>query len=70
VLDFRAALKGTDWDGVLSHLSNFIVAQQDGANTDLYIEPAGNGQGTMVGVLDNVHTSLSSLLAHNSILAN
>jgi hypothetical protein len=69
VLDFTAALQGTAWHGDLTQVGDFISAVQNGGETDLYLDPTGQGHGAMVAALDGVNTSLASLLAHGAIRA-
>jgi hypothetical protein len=67
VLDFTAALKGTAWHGDLTQVGNLIAAVANGSETDLYLAPTGPGHGSTVAVLEGVHTTVASLLAHDAI---
>jgi serralysin len=67
-IDFRAALKGTNWNGQQSTLGNYLHVAMNGNDAVITVSTAANG--TRVGAMD-LHDSgkltLSTLLAHSVI---
>jgi hypothetical protein len=70
VLDFAAALKGTGWHGDLTQVGNFITAVANGSETDIYLDPTGQGHGALIAELEGINTTVASLLAHHAIGVN
>ena len=68
LLDIRAALAATAWNGATATLGNYLKVASNGGATSLAIAPSGSGGGTGIASLVGTGTlSLADLLAHNAL---
>ena len=70
VLDFRALLADTEWNGSSTTIGNFLKVSVSGATTSISVVPSGQVSGVIypVAVLHGYgYSTLTSLLAHSLI---
>jgi hypothetical protein len=66
MLDFRAALAQTAWNGTQATLGNFLHVTMSGASAMISLSDTSGGAGTQIAELQGSGTvSLSTLLAHS-----
>jgi hypothetical protein len=69
MLDLTRTMAATDWNGHANQLSRYLSTEIIGHDTWLMVDPSGQPSGTHMAVaeLTSIRTSLSALLAHDSI---
>ena len=71
VLDLRAALAATSWNGKAATLSNYLKVTDGGGSATLLVAPSGSGGGTAVATLNGSgNLGLADLLSHHSLLTS
>ena len=67
-LDFRAALKATNWNGLASDIGRFVHVRNSGADAIINVSTFAGGAGSMVADLHGVGpVNLNTILAHSII---
>jgi plastocyanin len=64
LLDLRAALGATSWNGAQSTLANFLKVTAGGGNTYVAIAQNGAGSGTQIAQLSGVSYAFADLTSH------
>ena len=68
VIDFAKVLANANVHTDMTHIANYVTATQSGTSTVLALDPTGSGHaGTAFAVLQQTGTTMSGLLAHNSL---
>ena len=68
VLNLRAALAATKWNGQASTLANYLKVTDSGGSATLSIAPTGSGAATAITTLvSSGNLGLSGLISHHSI---
>jgi len=66
LLDFRAALAGTSWNGSQATLGSYLQVTNSGANAIISLSTTSGGAATQIADLEGAgQVSLSTLLAHS-----
>ena len=68
VLDLRAGLMPTKWNGQASTLGNYLKVTDSGGNKNLAIAPTGSGSSTAIASLLGTNYDLADFVSHHSLL--
>ena len=68
LLDLRAALASTGWNGKSATLGNYLKVTDSGGNTNIAIAAGGVGAGTPIASLSNTNYLLADLVSHHLLL--
>ncbi len=70
LLDLRAAMADSGWQGDPSNIGSFVGTSLASNNTVLTVDPSGHGGGAPIAILTGMQTNLAALINQHAIIFN